>query len=112
VKQNIEALKLANSIRLERAATRSQMNALPYDQALERAASLVEIAPRHLRTLEVGKLLTWARRLTRDSRLQMLRRAGVSELALIGWLTDRQRTALGAELVGRAECYRERHGAA
>jgi hypothetical protein len=30
-------------------------------------------------------------------------------LALIGWLTDRQRTALGAELVGRAECYRERH---
>jgi len=93
-----EALKLANEHRLARSATRAEIMALSRDEALAQAAEYVEDTPRHLRTLEASHLLMWCHGVKRARMLRYLLRAGVSELALLGWLTERQRRALAKTL--------------
>lgn len=104
----MEALALANEIRLDRAAARKEIEVMPRPEAMECVAAMIADPPRHIRSLEVAKLLDWVPRVGRHRVLLLLTAAGVSELALTGFLTDRQRVALVDGIDGCVAAQRER----
>lgn len=98
--QQAEALKKANENRLARAAMRAEIEKLPSDEGLAAVADLVANPPRCLYSLESFRLLQWVTKIGEHHARIYCLKAGVSQLAMTGWLTKRQRTALCAALRG------------
>ena len=95
-----DALAKAHKVRLDRAALRAEVERLPHDEALQEVARLIAAPPRCIWSLEAFALLQWCKYVKRERALHYCRQAKVSELALTGWLTKRQRSALCVALQG------------
>lgn len=111
--QNMEALALANTVRIEGAAHRRELRALARRDAFLKAAELLEDPPPSVQRMKVGHLLTGIHRVGEVESAKILKRSGIYDrVPQIGpqyrdlrkrrVLSERQRLALAGELRRRA----------
>lgn len=92
--QRREALKIANSVRIERAAVKREIKA-----GSQWVVDLILDPPPSLYSMKVRKLLLSVRRVGPVKADKLLRAAGVTPSKTLAGLSERQRNALAAELV-------------
>jgi len=100
VPQHMSALAKGNAIRIERAAIKARLHALPYQGSRSAAAELILDPPPALANMPVCDLLCACRRAGVDFVRRTLRSLQIGERRPIGELTDRQRAALAGRLIG------------
>lgn len=91
-------LPYANTVRIERARVKRDLNALGYREGVAAAAEMVLHPPEHCGRMPVVKLLEAVHMLGRQRVAHMLRSAQVHERVTLEAMTQRQRTALSREL--------------
>jgi hypothetical protein len=96
--QHMEALGLANDVRIRRAQDRRDLQTGPRAEQIRRVAGIVERVPAHLNSLRVVDLVQWPQGVGPTKANALLIRVGVSPGRRLGQLTDRQRTLLVYEL--------------
>ena len=94
----MEALALANSIRLSRAELKRGLRAADSASARKRVAQLIHKPPPELERMATLDLLASCRQVGRHTALRCLRAARVGERVCVGSLTPRQRRALAEAL--------------
>lgn len=101
------AMKLANTVRLDRARLHAEVMSLPAVERTERVAGLLESPPMCLASLPAADLLTWAHRVGWHRAVRFLRASRVPTARTVGMTTARQRAALAACLRGAEDMVRE-----
>jgi hypothetical protein len=96
--QHMEALGLANNVRIRRAQDRRDLQTGPRADQIRKVAGIVERVPAHLNSLRMLDLLQWPQGVGPTKASNLLYRVGVSPGRRLGQLTDRQRTLLAYEL--------------
>jgi hypothetical protein len=96
--QSLEALVLANEVRIRRAQDRRDLQTGTRAEQIRKVAGIIERVPAHMNSLRVLDLLQWPRGIGQKKANVMLQRIGVSPGRRLGQLTDRQRTLLAYEL--------------
>jgi hypothetical protein len=91
--QRLRALEHANAVRLARAELKRQVAVGDVS-----AAEVILACPESVQRWTVGELLTSQRRWGTKRCRKFLERNGISEIKLLGSLTDRQRRVLAAQL--------------
>jgi hypothetical protein len=91
--QRLRALEHANAVRLARAELKRRIA-----EGDLSAAEVILTCPEAVRRWTVGELLTSQRRWGSTRCRKFLERNGVSEIKLLGSLTERQRRVLAAQL--------------
>jgi hypothetical protein len=97
--QHLEALELANRVRLARADLKRQVAAGKVD-----ATEVILACPWMAETMSLGELLTSQKRWGRTRSSKFLKSVGVAETKLLSTLTERQRVTLGALLSAKRHC--------
>jgi len=95
--QRLRALEHANAVRLARASVKRRIA----DGEVSAAAVILE-CPEAVRRWTVGELLAAQRRWGTTRCRKFLERNGISEIKLVGSLTERQRQLLATQLQGSA----------
>jgi hypothetical protein len=96
--QHMEALELANRIRLGRAQRKREIKRLPRARSIQLAVGYALDPPAELQTMTAYDLVRSCRQLGRKNADRMMVRCQISEARTLGGLTDRQRHALSAAL--------------
>lgn len=97
--QHIKALTRANEVRLQRAETKHWISDAPSGaRSRARCAELLEAPPPHVATMPIFDVLVAVRRVGPAQAVAILRRHSISELRIVGALTDRQCRELAREL--------------
>ena len=91
--QRLRALEHANAVRLARAELKRQIA-----EGDVSAAEVILACPESVQRWTVGELLTSQRRWGSTRCRKFLERNGISEIKLLGSLTDRQRRVLATQL--------------
>ena len=91
--QRLRALEHANAVRLARAELKRRVAVGDVS-----AAEVILACPESVQRWSVGELLTSQRRWGTKRCRKFLERNGISEIKLLGSLTDRQRRVLAAQL--------------
>lgn len=107
--QPLEALAIANDIRLERARLRRRVHALKdYREGCCELADLLESGPAGMHRLRVGHALFWVHRMNEARLMALLSPAWaesswerISPWRMVGELTSRQRSMLVSRLRNR-----------
>lgn len=103
--QPLEALALANQVRLARASLRREVGALAADEGRERLAGLLDVPAWRTdgpaATATVVSVLTWPALVGPVRARRLVRRLGISDSRLVRDLTGRQAAQVAAHL--RAE---------
>jgi hypothetical protein len=96
--QSLEALVLANEVRIRRAQDRRDLQTGTRAEQIRKVASVLERVPAHMHSLQMHHLLQWPQGIGPTKASNLLYRVGVSPGRRLGQLTDRQRTLLAYEL--------------
>jgi hypothetical protein len=96
--QHMEALGLANEVRIRRAQDRRDLQTGTREDQFRKLAGIVERNPAHMNTLLVLALLKWANGMGHARAAKLLFRIGMNPRCRLGELTDWQRGTLVFEL--------------
>ena len=100
-------MRLANTVRRERAELRTEVAALSHEEGRERVAVLLENPPALLLSMRVVDVLAWADHVGPCHARRFMSAARVSLSRTVDFTTDRQRKALAACLRGNIALVRE-----
>jgi hypothetical protein len=98
--QALEALSLANEVRLSRASVKREIRAMPRTEGIRKVADLVEANPPLWRTARLEQLLAAPFRVGPSTVHQWLRAAELPPRKQVGSLTERQRFVLAGLMRG------------
>jgi hypothetical protein len=96
--QSLEALGLANDVRIRRAQDRRDLQTGTRAEQIRKVAGILERCPAHMNSLMLHQLLQWPQGIGPTKASNLLYRVGVSPGRRLGQLTDRQRILLAYEL--------------
>lgn len=96
--QHMQALELANQLRLERSKIRIEVHSLDNAAGRGLLADIIEQRPRCVHSIDVLPMLRWVNRMQVRLARRMLTLADCSEHKRVGELSDRQAAALGRML--------------
>jgi hypothetical protein len=99
----LRSLQLATRVRARRGELRRSIGSLPPPAGRRELAARLSQPPDWLLSARTVETLTWPRYLGNRRARQLIRRARVSEQRRVGDLTDTERRALVALLVGETE---------
>jgi hypothetical protein len=103
IEDRLRSLQLATRVRARRGELRRSIGSLPPPAGRRELAAWLITPPDWLLSARTVETLTWPRYLGNQRARQLIRRARVSEQRRVGDLTDTERRALLALLVGETE---------